>query len=361
MRTKPSSRKRAHASPLATKLAVCLVVLVMVMMGIQSLFLKVKAAQLTQRSLEISNSSVNATNVSYDFSFTLATAGTLGSIVLELCTNDPFPLTPCVPPTGLSMSGATLSAQSGQTGFSIDASSTANKIVLTRAPGFASAISVNYVFTGIANPSIVSTYYGRLITYASNDTSGSVTDKAGIAWATTNAFSVSTEVPQFLEFCTGITITGYSCLTAAGDNIDFGNFSTGSTAAATSQMLAVTNAGYGYNIGVYGLTMTSGTNTIPALAAQTFAAPGNSQFGMNARVNSLPAIGSDVNGPGTATVSPTYNIPDRYRFHDGDVVASSAGSTDYRKFTVTYITNISSGQPSGHYGTTITYICLANF
>jgi hypothetical protein len=341
-------------------LAIFLLILLVASVA-QPWFFKAHAAQLTTRSLELSSSSVGATNVVYNLQFTLATAGTLGSIVLELCTNDPFPITPCTPPAGLNMSAATLTGQSGAVGFSIDASSTSNKIVLTRAPAVTAITPVNYIFQGITNPSAASTYYGRIVTYATNDASGAPTDKAGIAWATLNLFSLNTEVPQFLEFCVGITISAFDCSTATGSYINFGNLTPGVTSAGTSQFVSATNAAFGYSVGVYGLTMISGTNAIPALNSQTFPAPGNSQFGFNVRANSLPAAGTDPVGPGVAGVNVNYNTPDKYRFNDGDQVVSSAGTSDFRKFTETYVANVSASQPAGQYSTTLTYVCLANF
>lgn len=352
LQIKPLLKSRAMATLLVIVLAVGIA---------QSSLFRAQAALLSARSLELSTSSTNATNVTYTFRFTLATAATLGSIVFELCTNDPFPLTPCSAPAGLDMSAAVLATQIGETGFSIDASSTANKIVLTRAPSASATIPVTYSFNGIKNPSFLGTFYGRLVTYATNDASGSDTDQAGVASATTNNFSLNTEVPQFLEFCSGITITNFDCLTATGSNIDFGNFSPSIASAATSQFVAATNAGFGYNVGIYGLTMTSGTNTLPNLALQTFSAPGNSQFGINLVANTLPVSGSNPVGPGVAGINPSYATSDLYRFNSGDQVVSSIGSSDYRKFTVSYIANISSIQPVGHYSTTLTYICLANF
>lgn len=330
-------------------------------MIISSSLFHAKAVRLTDRKLDLSTSVIGSTNVQYEFSFGLTTAGTLGSIELELCTNDPFPLTPCTPPLGLNMSSAVLANQTGEVGFAIDGTSTANKIILTRAPSASVIGPVSYVFTGVTNPSQVATYYVRLVTFASNDASGSAIDYGGIAWVTTDNFSVNGEVPPYLHFCTGVTIAAYDCLTAVGSEIDLGNLSPGTTSAGTSQFLAASNAAFGFNVTIYGATMTSGANIIPAMATQTFAAPGNGQFGMNARANTIPAKGADPNGPGTAALNPNYNTPDQYRFDDGDEIASSAGSSDYRKFTATYIVNIDSAQPAGQYNTTVTYVCLANF
>jgi hypothetical protein len=107
--------------------------------------------------------------------------------------------------------------------------------------------------------------------------------------------------------------------------------------------------------------MTSGINTIPKLPIQTFAAPGSSQFGMNLRANTLPSSGVDPVGPGVALVDPNYNTPDQYQFNSGDVVVSSPGTSDLKRFTSNYIVDVSSAQPAGVYSTTLTYICLASF
>ncbi len=352
---------RFYLPLLTPKLPIIIVSLLFLLITVSATLSRTQAAFLQTRSLTISDSNPGATNVTYNFAFTTATAGTLGSIVLELCSNDPFPLTPCTPPAGLDMSAATLASQSGATGFSIDPSSTANKIVLTRAPAAVGIIPVNYVFDNITNPNAEGSYYGRFITYATSDTSGPPTDYAGIAWVTNNTFSVSGEVPPYLLFCAAVSIPTLACDTATGSSVDFGNFSSSRTSAGLSQFLSASNAAFGFSVTVNGITMTSGINTIPELAIQTFAAPGSSQFGMNLRANTLPASGVDPVGPGTASVDPTYNIPDQYRFNSGDFVVSSVGPSDLRRFTSTYIVNINAAQPAGFYNTTITYICLASF
>ena len=346
---------------LSNRAITILLAIILVISIAQSAFFRADAAKLIDRSLELSSSTISAINTQYTIRFTIGTASLLGSLYFEFCSNDPYPLTPCNAPIGLDVIGAVLASQTGQVGFTIDPSSTVNKIVLTRAPSPATIIPVSYVFTGIKNPSITGTFYGRLVTFASNDATGVQTDTAGVASAITNNFSLNTEVPQFLEFCSGVTITNFDCLTANGSFIDFGILKSASASVATSQFMAATNAGFGYNIGIYGLTMTSGTNTIALLPAQTFSAPGNNQFGINVVANTLPAIGANPVGPGIATVSPNYAVVDQFKFNSGDLVVSSIGSSDYRKFTTTYLTNVTSAQPAGVYTTTLTYICLANF
>ena len=126
-------------------------------------------------------------------------------------------------------------------------------------------------------------------------------------------------------------------------------------------MLIATNAAYGAGVTMNGTTLQSGNNTIPALVVPTGQTPGISQFGVNLRNNTNPNVGDDPVGPGLATVSAGYNTPNQYKYVAGDQVISSVTTTDLRKFTMSFVTNINQNQSPGVYSTTISFICLANF
>ena len=321
----------------------------------------VSAAKFATRELHMSDRLVNA-SADYILTFSGQSAGTVGSIRLQLCTNDPLVGTPCTAPAGLNFVVGTLSNQTGMTGFSIAPNTTANQLILTRAPGASVPGTVSYEFQGIHNPSNAGTVFGRLETFASTDASGPDLDGAGLAVDYTgNAVSVSTYVPPYLLFCVGNTIQPNDCATAQGDYIDFGEFSSTKTATGQTQLLAATNANYGYTIRVLGTTLTSGINTIPALQTPDIARTGVDQFGLNLRANSTPAVGSDVQGSGSATVSPAYDTPNYYKFTSGDVLASAPTADGFRLFTVSYIANINKNQPAGIYVSTLQYVALASF
>jgi hypothetical protein len=288
----------------------------------------------------------------------------LGSIRLQICSNSPLQADPCVAPAGFDISTATLASQTGQTGFTIYAPGTnANTIVLSRVPVLAAAGAVSYTFTGVTNPSGASglSYYGRIQTFASNDASGADTEFNGLAFSMNNPIQITTEVPPYLLFCGGVAIGGFSCTNASGDYINFGNLRNVSTATATSQLLAATNAGNGYTISAYGLTMTSGNNSINAMSVRDVSRPGTMQFGINLVANTTPAVGTDPQGSGSAAPTANYGLADWFKFASGDAIASASAVQDFRKFTISYIINIPSGQPAGVYTTTLTYVCLANF
>ena len=70
---------------------------------------------------------------------------------------NPIPYEACVTPTGLDVSQAVLSNQTGETGFAISTQST-NHIVLTRAPSMIIWVgsASTYTFNGIVNPTDMS-------------------------------------------------------------------------------------------------------------------------------------------------------------------------------------------------------------
>lgn len=299
----------------------------------------------------------------FGFEFTDFT-NSVGSISFEFCSNSPIPEVVCEAPNGFDASEGELVNQTGQTGFTISAAdTTANKLVVTRPPAVPqpSEGRSTYRFDNIINPDTSGSYYVRIETFASQDGSGVALEDGGVVFVITPDFNISAEVPPFLLFCAAVTITGNDCDSATSFFIDLGEFSLSSPRAATSEMLAATNASYGYNVTLSGTTLTSGNNIINNLTNPNQSSPGNSQFGLNLRSNSNPSIGANPLGPGTASITADYSQPNRFKFVPGEAVISTPTTSDYRKFTVSYIVNISDNQPAGIYATTVSFVALANF
>lgn len=318
-------------------------------------------AQIPLRSLEVSSSYPSATNVLYNLSFTIPASEQVDSIMVSFCGNSALVEDMCIPPSGFSAAAATISSQSGLSGFTLSPSSDANNLILTHAPGnIMGPAAVSVTFAGITNPSAADTYYAKIFTYPTTDASGPYTDFGALAFAMNTNVNVSAEVPPYLIFCQGITISGFDCGTATGDQIALGELSSATSSVGTSQFMTATNAGSGYTVQMTGATMTSGNNTIPALAGGS-SQVGTSQFGVNLRANTNPVVGEDPAGPGTATATAGYATPDIFRFAGNDILAQATGVEDYKKFTVSYLVNVAKDQPPGVYSTTLTYICLANF
>ncbi|MCX6728244.1 MAG: hypothetical protein NTV39_00525 [Candidatus Saccharibacteria bacterium] len=319
-------------------------------------------------------------SVNHHFAFTIPTTGNVGSIQFLYCTTAGGA---CVTPTGLNTATATLSAQNGATGFTIDAAHVNGQPYITRVPASVTGPQVvDYTLAGVTNPTITAqTFYVRISTYTLATLGGTVTDTGTVAAATALQIVLTGTMPESLVFCAGATITvdGTSgvpdCSTATVSAVAFSTqFSPAVTATASSQLAASTNAGAGYSISANGSTMTNGTNPITAMGAIDVSKHGVSQFGLNLRLNTLgvsnPVVGAEVapaangtNLKGQALAG--YNTVDSFKFLTGDPIANSAsggaGGTDAQIYTVSYIVNVPGSQPAGSYTTTLTYICTPTF
>jgi hypothetical protein len=319
------------------------------------------AATILENRSDTLSTSANGVTATHTIGFTYGNLTTpVGSIIFQFCANDPIITDVCTTVPGMVLSGAKLTAQTGEVNFGLSYV-TNNSIVLSRDPTIPTNPASTYSLSNIINPSSPGSYFLRIQTFASADGSGPAIEYGGVAWAIVPVFTVVSQVLPYLTFCTGVSISGINCNNPTGDQINFGNFSTHSTASATSQFVAASNARNGYSTTVIGTTMTSGNDIIPSLDTATTSKAGVSQFGMNLVADGSPLTGDDPDGPGTAVPSAAYGNSNEYLFNSGDTVADSTGPSDYKKFTASYIVNVSSTQPTGVYATTITFICLANF
>ena len=323
--------------------------------------LPTNAADLVQRRVDIGSSDPLETT-QYTVRFNLPGISGMGSISILFCGNSPLPEDPCTPPTGFSATGAGLVNQTGEVGFSIDASSTANHIILTRPAQTTTATSLSYQFDDIVNPQTANTsFYARFATYETTDATGPVTDDGSVALSTAEQLNVTLFVPPYLEFCVGISILSQDCTTATGNQVNIGTLDTDQTATGISKFLAATNAPGGYTVQVAGSTMAAGNNVITRMNSPDGSSTGEQQFGMNLRANTSPNVGLEPSGPGSAQPNPKYNQVNNFAFANGDTVANVPTSNDRVTFTVSYIANVDDSLPPGRYSTTLTYICTGSF
>lgn len=324
--------------------------------------LQTSSLQMNNRSISIS-SAVPSAVVTNDFRFNIPSTNAIGSIVFEYCDNSPVDAVACSAPAGFDALGSTLTGQTFNVGFSEDIpSSTANRLVLSRpsSPGIIGISS--YTISGIVNPSSSNqTVYVRMSTHASSDGTGPSIDIGSIAFSTSRpGFNIGAYVPPYITFCTGQFVS-IDCSTSTGTLTSFGELSESSTSSVTTQMSVATNDFTGYNIFVSGQTLTSGNNIINAISTTTPSNVGQSQFGMNLRQNNSPTVGTNPSGVGTGLVAAGYNTQNQYKFTDGDRVAYSPISSDFTRFTASYIANVPPSQPPGIYATTLTYMAVVSF
>ena len=315
--------------------------------------------------------------VSHLFDFTVPGGSDVGSIQFLYCTTASGT---CTTPTGLDTTSAALGSENGATGFSMVNTTNGAPYLTRTAATVAASTALTYQLDTITNPTDSNTtFFVRISTFLSEDTTGSATDTGTVTASTADEIVLTGIMPESLIFCTGGTISTTSgipdCSTATSGAISFNQlFSPSDTATATSQMAASTNATTGYNITVNGATLTSGANTITAMSSAATGARGSGQFGMNLMANttttSTPAVGADVAPSANGTdlrgqAATDYDTADTFKFADGDSVANSAnggaGPTNAQIFTASYIVNVPGSQIAGTYTTTLTYICTATF
>lgn len=320
------------------------------------------AVQITNRKITLGNSAPSPVTTSYTFNFTVPTTGTVvKSASFTACTTASGT---CTPVTGFSNTGVTITQPTNlgdASGWTVD-NATAGSLRFNKSGDVATPSgSQTVVFNGVTNPSASNTtFFLRMVTY-SDAAYGTSIDSGVVAASTATQVQVSLAVDEALTFCTGTSITGTNCATAAGSTVNLGTGTTTTTATGTSILAASTNGPSGYSITVSGATLTSGGNQITALASGAASSVGTSQFGLNLVSNSTPAVGLAVTGSGTATAALNYATANTFRYTTGDSVASVAGATNANTFTVSYIANINGLTPAGSYTTTLTYVATPNF
>jgi hypothetical protein len=355
------------------------------------------AAQITLRKLQLEAGAADGGSkpggvVNHFFTFTQPANQNVGSIKFEYCTTAANSVAnpTCVAPTDVDLSTATLTAENGVTGFTnLTHGSTSDpelddsNVLFIHKPVPANpgtGVISSYRLSGVTNPTTEGTFFVRISTYQGSDGATTLVDSGVVAASTAEQIILTGTMPESLVFCTGETVpvvvstTIPDCANATAGSIVFDKlFSPTDTSISTSQMAASTNAGDGYAITVNGTTLTSGSNTIPAMNAMALGLRGSGQFGLNLRANTVL---TSSNFPGdSADVSPTpdavtyngqpatgYDTIDQFKFTSGDVVANSnSDGTNGQIFTVSYMANVPGNQPAGTYATTLTYICTPTF
>jgi hypothetical protein len=318
------------------------------------------STRLEERSLFMASNTPGQTTA-YTIGFRYMTPTPINSVDMLFCVS-PIPYEACVTPPGLDVSAAALTAQTGETGYSI-LSKTANHIILTRSSITIPSVASTYTFDTIKNPTDTTQPFSiRLQTHASSDATGTQVDFGSVRGQVQPGINIETQVPPQLIFCLSREVE-LGCM-ASDDTYytDMGQLESNSTLVAKSQMAVGTNASGGFAITAVGTPLAAGTNVIDGLTAPTPSQAGVNQFGINLVQNTAPAIGSDPEGTfANATATPDYSIPNQYKYVSGDVVASSTNVSLMKKFTVSYIVNSSPNLHAGVYSTTITYIASGRF
>lgn len=336
------------------------------------------AAQLTQRSIAVTNSSISATNVTYQINFTSDGAG--GAFIVDFCSNTPVIGQSCTAPTGFDATAAA-STSAGFTGDVEDID--ANTILAVGTIGATTPISV--AVTGITNPSTAGPLYARIITYdtdtnaatyvsATSLGSGRV-DDGGAAISITNTIGVSGAVLESMTFCVSGTAIDKDCTNVAAPVLKLGE-TIGSVVALSADAVSTgsiytqisTNAVTGAVIslksnavGCGGLVRAGAPGSCDILPALTGGVTqGEAKFGVKTATatNSAgaTAVGALVPVTGSGYNNTTYAL--NYVSGDatgvtstfGDAFLDTAGApANNKNVALTFGVSISNSTPAGLY------------
>ena len=184
------------------------------------------AAEITERSVELSSSSASATaqTVSYTVNFTATQAA--GAFVVDFCDSASGPVAghACDAPTGFDASHATIgSTDDGGAATAVGSTTTPSNSTVVVTDTITQGHQVSVELKNITNPTSAGTIYARIATYdtASNAQGYSATgvlnstgyeDSGSVAIAITSDLNVSGEVQESLLFCqSSDPITEPSC------------------------------------------------------------------------------------------------------------------------------------------------------
>jgi len=208
--------------------------------------------QITTRSLTLSSGVPSATNVTYTFSFTVASTSQVQGMKFIACTTavGTYPGGTCTAPTGMTGAGngfsnAAFSSQSGwqgATNFAVDSTGAndctpaANVLCANRTDTTSQTVTSRTIaFNTIKNPSSTNTaFYVGMYTYTTvNYTVGSRVDFGATASAVVQTLTTNAAVAEVLNFCVGATTVddtttnpGNDCTAISGTSINIGTLDT---------------------------------------------------------------------------------------------------------------------------------------
>lgn len=368
---------------------------------------------LSQRKITMSDSTAQATDVTYEVSFNTATNGTdIQGVVVDFCSNSPIIGETCTAPAGFDTNESNLALNStGVTGFSLDAATTANKIVLTRASGTGITANTNVVITlgtgaandGITNPDAANTtFYARILIFNTQAGATSYTsavpgsepplvDAGGIALSTAAQITVTSKVQEKLTFCVYTSAANYAdCTGVSGTAVTLGDENgvldtTGPYVDKTTKYNIATNASVDAAIRIKGETLQTGSFDIEEIGATAASSnPGSEQFGFctytdagsadaatlipdapysNANCNTTTqtaGLTGGTGGVGSAQFAFDNNNTDGTTSTYGDLFATKSAG-DFSTGIIALMGNIANTTEAGIYTTTLTFIATGTY
>jgi hypothetical protein len=346
------------------------------------------AAQVTERSIALSNSSASATGVSYTVNFTAVQAA--GAFVVDFCSDSPVLGQTCTAPTGFNATAAA----STTSGFTSVTGAT-SKVTVTGTINASDVVSV--AITGITNPSTAGPLYARIVTYANGtdaagytsadpDAVGVHKDDGGVAVSITPTIGVSGAVLESMTFCVSSAAITDNCVTTSAPTLKIGEI-VGSTQALDAAHVSTgdiytqlsTNASNGAVVnlkssatscgGLINSSKPTGCYILPALGSDITA--GQAKFGVktatatnldgNSNGALQPVTGSGYSNSayalnyvaGNATgVTSTYGDP---------FIDTNGAPANGKNMKLTFGASVSNSTPAGLYSADLSLVATGKF
>lgn len=351
--------------------AISLTAAISASMVVPGLLAQASAAQVTARSIQMSNSTQGTTGNTYKVAFNPGSGYTLKGIIVDFCDTSPIPGDSCTLPTGFSLTGSPAIANAWTTpsgGWTVASSNSNRTFSMTNTTGTAVTTGTNVTFevTTVTNPTTDNhSFYARIFTYTSATTGyttggsgneGTPQDYGGIALSTGKLINITAKVMETLSFCVYADDAGGGAGTGTcGGTADItighavGSAVVISTSAVDTALVNFslsTNAQTGAAVNLKGDTLKSGSNDIDAAGASAAAiVAGTEKFGMR-----ISTAGTNI------TKTAPYNDATNYGFDTtsttstyGDQICTLSGPTNASVSTLTFAATAGNTTPAGTY------------
>lgn len=349
--------------------------------------------QLTARSIQMSNSTVGSQapgqNVTYKLTFTPAQAATVRAIAIDFCAESPIiGYATCTKPTGLTI-GTSVTGTPTMGTWSGAILANGHTLVLTASADQSFTVTPFIIeVTGFTNPSVLTAFYGRVLTYATSAGANGYTsanpnavasyiDAGGVALRATDDINITAAVMESLTFCISAAAPGVGCTGTSSPTLTLGSgtppalsitavdtadayFQLSTNAAGTTYVNLKTSAASG------GLNSGSTNNIAPvdhATAPQPIVA-GTPRFGM--QVGTAAGIGPNTFG--TVTGDAAYASTTNYNMRStearstyGDTIATASGAVGDVNVPLKFAATAGNTTPAGLYSTNISLIASSSY
>jgi hypothetical protein len=329
------------------------------------------------RSITMSSAKPSASPTTYSVSFKASESYDLKTLIVDFCSNSPEAGQDCTVPGGFTVSGSpgisNFAINGSAPGGSWTGTSQNTGRTLVVAGSAAAAIApgdiISFDVTTVTNPSSVTSFFGRILTYnftsptySANDTDN-YKEFGGVALATANGIGFVFQVPESLQFCVYKVTCGDNPIVVLGHGphmaLDDTQIDTDTAKAsiATNALNGATIVGYGD-----APTLSPGVRLNPTTpnGSSVLIVPGTEAFGIRI-------------GPSSGAISANFcyrdtNAPNKYCFNNSMATTgtpltrqATPGPISGTVLTFTFAATASKTTQGGTYTTLISLVAVGEY